>query len=189
MNIKKKEFISYVLFSKEVSENKTVLGIQKINSSDKPLLIDILSQDIILDGKYLVYRGQDYFLERLEIVLYDEVPYLCESFTQMSLCKMPKKVVKYLSLLNTYKYGFSVSGKDFFINKIDCNDKIISTLPFFKKPWVTIYKKKNKYYASKKKQEFILSEGDFFEHNNNIILAIYNKIFRNHAVIGYSVNK
>jgi hypothetical protein len=186
MNIKKEELVSYTFFNKMISNDKTVLGIQKINSNDKPLLVDILSEDIILDGEYIIYRNQNYLLETLEIILYDDVPYLCESFSQRSFCKMPQKVVKYLSLLNMCYYGFSVSGKEFFINKITYDNKILSTLPFTKYPSVTIYKKKNIYYTSKKKQEFKLSGGDFFENDNQVILAIYNSKKKNYAIIGYS---
>ena len=39
MNIKKEELVSYTFFNKMISKDKTVLGIQKINSNDKPLLV------------------------------------------------------------------------------------------------------------------------------------------------------
>lgn len=185
MEIKKEELISYTFFSKIISEKKTVLGIQKINSDDKPLLIDILSEDIIIDKDYLIYRSQNYLLETLEIILYDGIPYLCESFTQKSLCRMPDQVVKYLSFLNTFYYGFTIENNKYFISKISNNEKIIADYPFKKYPHVSIYQKNNIYYIRKKNKEFLLTNADFFEDNGYVIMAIYNTIKRNYAIIGY----
>ena len=78
----------------------------------------------------MIYKGTDYLIESLEIILYDEIPYLCESYNQMPICKLPKKVIKYLSLLNMYYYGFTILNNDFFTFCRSLRFNIIPSLLF-----------------------------------------------------------